>query len=356
MADKNHRLNVGVIGAGWWATSAHIPGIIQHGEAHLRAVQNRTESKAGRIAKDYGADLAFVDYRELVLTKDLDAVVISSTPNVHYEQAKFALDHGKHVLIEKPMTFTAAQAEELCNLASRNNLQLLISCPWHYTRHGMEARQLIRKGTLGDIKLISVLMTNPIDKLLKGINTSPTHGMNTIYIEPNAGSYSDPAIAGGGQIYCQVSHAGAYLSFLTGAQADEVYAKFDYAGAENDIYDALTITMDNGALVTVASTGATPLPIRHYEVRVYGTKGILLLELWKGTMSYHTFGNGSQNYPSLSAEEIYPDKAPVLNFIDACLGLAPNGSPCEWGAAAMKIIEAACLSDKNGKPVKIKEL
>lgn len=356
MINKNNQLNVGVIGAGWWATSAHIPGIIQHEKAHLRAVQNRTKSKAIKIAKDFGADLAFDDYRELVLAENLDAVVVSSTPNVHYEHAKFALENGKHVLIEKPMTFTVAQAQELCNLATQNNLQLLVSCPWHYTRHGMEARRLIREGALGAIKMISVLMTNPIDKLLKGINTSPTHGMNNVYIEPNKGSYNDPSIAGGGQIYCQVSHAGAYLSYLTGAQPAEVYAKFDYAGSENDIYDALTITMDNGTLVTLASTGATPLSIRNYEVRVFGTKAILLLELWKGNMAFYPFEGEPKEYPALSDEEIYPDRAPVLNFIDACLGLAPNESPCELGVAAMKIIEAACLSDKNEKLIKIKEL
>jgi predicted dehydrogenase len=356
MINKNNQLNVGVIGAGSWATSAHIPGILQHERAHLRAVHNRTKCTATRIAKDFGADLAFDDYHELVLTEKLDAVVVSSTPNVHYEQAKFALENNKHVLIEKPMTFTVAQAEELCDLAAKNNLQLLVSCPWHYTRHGIEARQLIRKGILGDIKMISVLMTNPIDQLLKGINTSPTHGMNNVYMEPNEGSYNDPSIAGGGQIYCQVSHAGAYLSFLTGTQPNEVYAKFDYDGSRNDIYDALIITMDNGTLVTLASTGATPLNIRNYEVRVYGTKGILLLELWKGNMSYHPFKDKPKVYPALTDEEIYPDKAPVSNFIDACLGLASNGSSCELGVAARKIIEAACLSDKNGKPIKIKKL
>lgn len=356
MVNKTNLLNIGIIGAGSWATSAHIPGIIQHRRAHLRAVQNRTKSKAMQIAYDFGADLAFDNYQELVSAENLDAVVVSSTPNVHYEQAKFALEHGKHVLIEKPMTFTAAQSQELCNLATENNLQLLVSCPWHYTRHGIEARGLIRNRTLGDIKMISVLMTNPIDKLLKGINTSPTHGMVNVYVEPNEGSYNDPSIAGGGQIYCQVSHAGAYLSFLTDAQPEEVYAKFDYAGSKNDIYDALTITMDNGTLVTLASTGATPLSIRNYEVRVYGTKAILLLELWKGSMAYYPFEGEPKEYPALTDEEIYPDKAPVLNFIDACLGLATNESPGELGVAAMKIIEAACLSDKNKKPVKINEL
>ena len=353
MADTKKILNIGVIGAGYWATSAHIPGIIQHEKAHLRAVQNRTQHKANQIAKDFGADLSFDQYQQLVLADNMDAVVISSTPNVHFEQAKFSLENNKHVLIEKPMTFTVAQAQELCDLARQKDLRFVVSCPWHYTRHGIEARRLILNGHLGQIKMISVLMTNPVDKLLKGINTSPTHGMNNVYLEPCLGSYSDPAVAGGGQIFTQVSHAGAYLSFLTGLQPAEVYAKFDNDNSQNDIYNALNITMEKGVLVTLASTGATPLSVRNYEVRIFGTKGILLLELWKGTMTFHPFDGEPQYYRDLNEDEIYPDKAPVNNFINTCLGLEVNESPCELGLAAMKIIEAATQSNKTGKPVKI---
>lgn len=356
MVRKTDKLNIGVIGAGWWATSAHIPGIVQHERAKLRAVQNRTMDKAEKIAHDFGAELAFDDYKKLVTTADIDAVIVSSTPNMHFEEAKFSLEHGKHVLLEKPMTFTVAQARELCDLAAKNNLILLMSCPWHYTCHGIEARRLIREGVLGEVRMISILMTNPIDKLLKGIDTTPTHGLNAVYIEPNPGSYNDPLVAGGGQIYGQVSHAGAYLTFLTGAEPQEVYAKFDYDNSVNDIYDSLLITMDNGTLVTLASTGATPLFLRNYEVRIYGSKAILFLELWQGTMTYYTFEGETKVYPSLASDEIYPDKAPVFNFIDACLGLAENQSPGKFGLAAMEIIEAAGISNKNRKPVKIENL
>src|ERR1019366_10005930 len=102
---------------------------------------------------------------------------------------------------------------ELVELAEQKNLQLVMSCPWHFTRHGIEARRLIHGGALGEVKMISVLMTNPIDKLLRGINTSPTYGMEKVYGEPRQDSYNDPAIAGRGQIYCQVSHAAAHLTF-----------------------------------------------------------------------------------------------------------------------------------------------
>src|ERR1051326_4262810 len=284
------KARIGVIGAGWWATTAHIPAIKSHPHAELVAVQSRERAKAERVAHDFGAKHAFVSVEELVALPELNGVIVSTTPNVHHVQSKAALEHGLHVLVEKPMTFTVAEARELVDLAAQKKVELLISCPWHFTAHAIEARRLIQSGALGKIKMISVLMTNPIDKLLRGINTTPTHGMDNVYVEPCKGSYNDPTVAGGGQIYCQVSHAAAYITFLTGLRASEVFARFDRDGSRNDIYNTLTITLENGALVNLASTGATPLRERNYEVRVFGSKAILQLELWRGTMALIDFG------------------------------------------------------------------
>jgi predicted dehydrogenase len=350
------KLYVGVIGAGWWATSAHIPAIKSHPDAELFAVQSRERAKAEKIAHDFGAQHACTTTDELLAIKDLDAVVVASTPNVHYMQAKAALASGRHVLLEKPMTFTAAEAHELVELAARKNLQLVISCPWHFTRHGIEARRLIQSGAVGEIKMISMLMTNPIDRLLRGINTSPTHGMKNVYVEPRKGSYNDPAIAGGGQIYCQVSHAAAYLTFLTGLRPAEVFARFDRDGSPNDIYNALTVTLENGALVSIASTCATPLAERNYEVRVFGSKAILQLELWHGTMTLIDFNDKRTEFLPLAENEIYPAQSPALNFIDAILGKSANGSAGDLGLASMEIIEAACASATDGKNIHIRKL
>ncbi|RPJ32840.1 MAG: gfo/Idh/MocA family oxidoreductase [Verrucomicrobiaceae bacterium] len=340
----NRKTNIGVVGAGWWATYAHIPAILSHPGAKLIAVQSRDRAKAEKIARDFNAGHACTGVDELLDIPGLDAVVVSSTPNMHYSQTKAALERGLHVLIEKPMTFTAAEARELVEMAAARNVQLLISCPWHYTAHGIEARRIIAAGELGSIKMISVLMTNPIDKLLKGVNTAPTHGMQDVYVEPRHGSYNDPAIAGGGQVYCQVSHTAAYLTFLTGHRAAEVFARFDNDGSVNDIYDSINIRLENGALVSLASTGATPLGERNYEVRVFGSKGILLMELWRGTMERVDFDGKRREYPPIPAADIYPDQAPALNFIDAIRGTAPNGSSGDLGLASMEIIEAACQS------------
>jgi predicted dehydrogenase len=349
-------LNVGIIGAGWWATFAHIPAIQKHPRARVTAVQCRSRDKADRVARDFDVPGAFAETEALLEAPDLDAVVIATTPNMHYAQAKAALERGKHVLLEKPMTFTAAEARELCNLADEKGVQLLISCPWHYTAHGIEARRMIAEGELGNVRMISILMTNPLDKLLTGINTSPTHGMDQVYVEPNKGSYNDPAIAGGGQIYCQVSHVAAYLTFLTGLHPTEVYAKFDYMGSVNDIYNALTVTLEGGTLAGITSTAATPLAERNYEVRIYGTKAIVLLELWKGTCEIVPFEGGRRRLEPLPEDEIYPGQAPATNLVDAALGLAPNGSDGRLGLASMEVIEAACHSAKDGAPQVIRSI
>lgn len=343
------KVRIGVIGAGWWATSAHIPAIASHPLAELVAVQSRDRAKAERTARDFGAKHACTSAGELLALEEINAVIVASTPNVHFAQAKAALNSGRHVLLEKPMTFTSAEARELVKLAAMNRLHLVISCPWHFTAHGMEARRLIRSGALGDIKMISVLMTNPIDKLLRGINTLPTHGVGKVYLEPCKGSYSDPAVAGGGQIYCQVSHAAAYLMFLTGLRAAEVFARFDHDGSLNDIYNSLTVTLENGALVSLASTAATPLSERNYEVRVFGTKAVLQLELWRGKMTLVDFADKRTEFKPLAENEIYPSQSPALNFINLILGKAQNESPGDLGVGSMEIIEAACESARTGR-------
>jgi predicted dehydrogenase len=343
------KVRIGVIGAGWWATSTHIPAIKAHAQSELTAVQSRERAKAEKIASDFGARHACVSVNELLAIKKLDAVVVASTPNVHHAQTKAALEGGLHVLLEKPMTFSAGEARELVELSAKKKLHLVMSCPWHFTRHGIEARRLIHSGALGDVKMISVLMTNPIDKLLRGINTLPTHGTENVYVEPRRGSYNNPAIAGGGQIYCQVSHAAAYLTFLTGQRPAAVFARFDYDGSPNDIYNALTVTLENGAVVSLASTGATPLAERNYEVRVFGSKAILQLELWRGTMTMVDFADRRTEFKPLAKSEVYPGQSPVLNFIEVILGRAANGSPGNLGLASMEIIEAACESARTGR-------
>ena len=345
------KIKCGVIGAGWWATFAHIPALIAHPFADLIAVHKREHAGARQIADHFRIPHACSSVEELLALEGLEAVVVASSPNMHYEQAIMALRAGKHVLVEKPMTLTTVQARELQRLAAQQNLQLLISAPWHYTPHASAARHLISQGDLGTIRMISALMTNPISHLIRGTSAQPTHGVP--YLLPEISTYSDPAVAGAGQVYAQVCHAAAYIPFLTGARATEVFARFHNDGARLDIYDTLNLKMTDGSIVSIASTGATSLDRRDFELRIYGTDGMLFLDLWKGHMEFHRISGGKHIYPPLADCDIYPHDAPARNLVESVLEPSCNHAPATLGIAAMEIIEAACVSARTNSNVVI---
>lgn len=351
MQDK---IKCGVIGAGWWATFAHIPALLAHPKADLVAIQNDDPKQAQRIIHDFGIPFAFSTSRELLAMDDISTIIVSSSPNLHYGDALAALALGKHVLIEKPMTLTVAQAVELVEMAKSRGSQFLISCPWHYTAHASQAQRLVSNGDLGKVRMISVLMTNPISHLLRGDGTEPTHG--TPYMHPREGTYSNPAVAGGGQIYAQVCHAAAYLTFLTGAHPTEVFARFHNDGAVLDIYDTLNLRMDDGSIVAIASTGATSVERKDFEVRIFGTNGLLFLDLWQGRMEFVPLFGKPTVYPDLEEDAIYPHQAPAMNLIDAIRDPRLNKSPATFGVAAMEVIEAATQSAKSGNNILVSSL
>ena len=345
------KAKVALIGAGWWGTSAHIPALKEHPHAELVAVQSRSRDKAEKIAADFNIPLACATLDEVLGIDGLSAVIVSTTPNVHYEQARAALERGLHVLIEKPMTITATEAGELVALARRKGLHCLIGCPWHYNAHAIEARRLIRSGALGDVKMITMLFTNntaglyrgqPLDKAFR--IDGEKHPERIPYRMPSLTSYSDPAVAGGGHVYTQISHLAALLGFLAESDPVEVFARFDNAGAALDVYDAINVQLANGALASLMSHGV-PMPGHSQcEIRIHGTHGAIDLDIHQGRLSFHGADGQTNTYPDLSAQDRYLRFAPAQNLVDCALGRAPNQSPGELGWYAMRVIEASSRS------------
>jgi predicted dehydrogenase len=91
------------------------------------------------------------DCQELLTATDIDAVAVVTPIWTHYELAKAALQNGKHVFVEKPFTSTAAQAEELIELAERKNLKIMVDHTFLFTGAVKRIHQLIGDGTIGDL-------------------------------------------------------------------------------------------------------------------------------------------------------------------------------------------------------------
>jgi predicted dehydrogenase len=114
--------------------------------------------------------------------------------------------------------------------------------------------------------------------------------------------------------------------------------------------------MRDDTIVTIASTGATSTNLRTYEVRLFGTEGMLYLDLWRGKMKFTSMNEEHQHFPDLAEDDIYPHQAPAINLIDSIFDPSSNRSPASLGVAAMEVIEAACISAKSGTNVLIPRL
>ncbi|WP_375430159.1 Gfo/Idh/MocA family protein [uncultured Friedmanniella sp.] len=121
-------------------------------EAALVAVGSRSLAKAEAFAAEYGFRRGYGSYRELAADPDVDVVYIASPHNDHYASAKLCLEAGKAVLVEKPLTVSPDQSEELVALARDRGL-LLMEAMWTRTQPLIRrAAELIASGELGEVR------------------------------------------------------------------------------------------------------------------------------------------------------------------------------------------------------------
>jgi scyllo-inositol 2-dehydrogenase (NADP+) len=108
-----------------WITEAFIEAARKVEDFALTAVYSRTEEKAKEFAAKTGAERTFTNLEELAKSKDIDAVYIASPNSLHAEQAILLMNHGKHVLCEKPMASNTKEVKAMIDAALRNDVVLM---------------------------------------------------------------------------------------------------------------------------------------------------------------------------------------------------------------------------------------
>jgi len=104
-----------------------------------------------KLRKHYPAVTFTQSFDDLLRDEGLAAIVIATPTSTHFALAKAALEAGKHVLLEKPMTQTSAEAEELVALATKKSLQILVDHTFVYTGAVGKIRSLVRSGEIGEL-------------------------------------------------------------------------------------------------------------------------------------------------------------------------------------------------------------
>lgn len=161
-------LRFGTIGSGWIADE-YIHGAKDSGLWELTAVYSRTQERAAAYAKQHGAKHAFTNLEEMAASDVLDAVYIASPNAFHYEQAKLFLEHGKHVICEKPLCAQARKVWELQQIAKDRGLVYLEAIMFLH----LPQRKLLEDalGQLGQITLVKLdfcQRSSKLDRYLEG--------------------------------------------------------------------------------------------------------------------------------------------------------------------------------------------
>ncbi|MDH5476531.1 MAG: Gfo/Idh/MocA family oxidoreductase, partial [Cyclobacteriaceae bacterium] len=121
MNDKN--INVGLASFGMSGKVFHAPIIEQNPNFNLKLIVERSKTNSKKI---YPTARIVTDFCELLNSPEIDLIVINTPTYLHFEMAKQALLAGKHIVLEKPMTATSLEAEELIKIAENKNLVIAV--------------------------------------------------------------------------------------------------------------------------------------------------------------------------------------------------------------------------------------
>ncbi|MGN1059516.1 MAG: Gfo/Idh/MocA family protein [Clostridia bacterium] len=259
------KIKWGVIGCGGIADRRTIPGMMLAENAELVAVMDANPDFAEKVREKYNAKYAFTDMHELLALDEIEAVYIASPVTFHKEQALAAADAGKHILIEKPVSLTTADAEEIAAYCKKAGVKLGVGFMMRFHAYHEEMKKLIAEGKLGDI--VSM------------------RGQLTCWYPEMPGNWRQAKkTAGGGSMMDMGIHCIDVLQYITGLKAKKVagFASNLTFGYEVEDSSNAVIQMDNGSVMYIDANFNIPDAAARCRLEIYGTRGSILAE---GTIS-----------------------------------------------------------------------
>ena len=152
-------IRIGMIGVGYWGPNL-IRNFSELDDAQIVACSDLSQERLSKIAKRYPGVKCTTNYEELLRDPHVDAVVIATPVSTHYPIARAALEHGKHVMIEKPLADSAEHSLDLIERAKAANRILMVDHTFIYTSAVRKMRDLIDSGELGDILYFDSIRVN----------------------------------------------------------------------------------------------------------------------------------------------------------------------------------------------------
>jgi predicted dehydrogenase len=335
-------MNWGILGLGEIAARNVAPGLAEAEGSRLHAVCSRDIAKANAFAARFGATRAYASYDDMLADRDLHAIYIATPNTMHAAQTVLAARSGKHVLCEKPMATSIADAEDMIVECEKHDVALGVVFQHRYHPAHVRARAIISSGVLGGIQFASA-------QLCRGFERSPPGGWRT-----------DATMSGAGAIVAQAVHPIDFLRYAMNSEVVRVHAMSDEQPPdrlEDMVYALLEFASGARAMIVAGWL----LPRFDNDVLFYGARAKIVLRGTLGVPAGKDDGelsvegeiscNGKTSYSSVHGCERVARM--VEEFVrSASAGREPDISGRN-GLQMVKIADAMQRSSRLGQSIRI---
>ncbi len=339
-------VRLGFVGVGWWASFNHIPVARADPRADVVAIADLSNEHLQKVGDAFGIEDRYRNVSDMLAGEQLDGVMIATPHVAHAEAALPCLEAGLHVLIEKPMTTTVADAHALRQAAASAEKQVLVPCGWNFRDYTAAAAAMVEAGKLGKIEHVSCQMASALDDLFAGQMMLETADH---LFRPPPSTWADPARAGG-YGWGQMSHSLAWVFRVTGLSPHSAYCMDGKSPTGVDYYDAACLRFTSGA--TMALSGSSTVP-KHcgfqMDIRIFGSEGMLLFDVERERLELRRRDGADEVVPIPSGDGAYDGTLPVTRFIEICAGeSSANEADVEVGVRVVEALEALYRSSATG--------
>ena len=260
--------------------AADFTGDLQRSGLRVAAVGSRTEERARAFAEEHGVPAAHGSWEALAADPSVDVVYVATPHPAHAAAARVVLEHGKHVLVEKPFTLNEGEAQEVLDLARDRGLIALEAMWTRWLPHVLEVRGAIADGAIGEPQVL-------IADHCQALPQDPHHRLN------------DPGLGGGALLDLGV-YPVSYAQDLFGEPVDlEFAATRTPTGVDQRVSAVLVHGSGAHSLITTASNLAGP-----NRAAILGTHGSIEIDPSWSAPSGWTLYDGAHRVVRRSRPEV----------------------------------------------------
>jgi predicted dehydrogenase len=317
-------LRWGVLSTADIARRKVIPGLKKAARCEVVAIASRDATQARRVADELGIPTAHASYEALLADPDVDAVYIPLPNHLHAQWTIAAARAGKHVLCEKPLALTAAEAERMVDVCADEGVHLMEAFMYRHHPAWVEAKRIVDSGRIGPLRAVQSWFS---------------------YYNDDPGNIRNQLDAGGGALY-DIGCYSVNLSRLL-FDAEPVRVSAAIVREPETGVDVLTSAILEFAAGTATFTCSTRLE-PDQRVHIYGTNGLVTIEIPfnippdRPTRIVVTAGGDPPVAPAsetITFDTADPYTVEAEVFAAAILDGLPMPTPPEDAVANMRVIE-----------------